>query len=150
MDHPTKHNSSVAIGRTPAGARRFVVPLVAVCAIAIVGLAYLFRVGLIDDTYIFLRYARNLADGNGPVFNVGERVEGFSSPLWTILLGLAGFLGADLEMAARVLGLSCGTGVVAILTYSIYRRTNLRRFDTAILGIGLESPRISRLSRCGS
>ena len=139
MDHPPAHNSSVATGRTPAGARRFVAPLVAVCAITIVGLAYLFRVDLIDDTYIFLRFARNLADGNGPVFNVGERVEGFSSPLWTFLLGLAGFLGADLEIAARVLGLLFGIGVVSILTYSIYRRTNLGRLDTALLGIGLAS-----------
>ena len=135
MDHPYQHNSSVAFGRTAA--RRFVVPLVAVCAMAIVGLAYLFRVGLIDDTYIFLRYARNLAEGNGPVFNVGERVEGFSSPLWTFLLGFAGSLGADLETAARVLGMCCGIGVVSILTYSIYRRTNLGRLDTAVLGIGL-------------
>ncbi len=42
--------------------------------------------GLVDDGYIFLRYARNWANGLGPVFNPGERVEGFSSPLWTALL----------------------------------------------------------------
>lgn len=139
MDHPTQHNSSVAIGHAPASARRFVAPLIPVCAITIVGLSHLFRVGLIDDTYIFLRYARNLAEGNGPVFNVGERVEGFSSPLWTLLLGLTGFLGVDLEIAARVLGLLCGIGVVSMLTYGIYRRTNLGRLDIAILGIGLAS-----------
>src|ERR1041384_6573362 len=30
--------------------------------------------GLVDDAYIQFRYAANLADGRGPVFNAGERV----------------------------------------------------------------------------
>ena len=36
-----------------------------------------------DDAFISFRYARNIADGLGPVFNPGERVEGASNPLWT-------------------------------------------------------------------
>ncbi len=42
-----------------------------------------------DDAFIFLRYADNVASGLGPVFNAGERVEGFSSPLWVALLAIA-------------------------------------------------------------
>ena len=38
-----------------------------------------------DDAYISYRYAANLAHGFGPVFNAGERVEGYSSFLWMIL-----------------------------------------------------------------
>jgi hypothetical protein len=34
-----------------------------------------------DDAFITLRYAANVLNGHGPVFNVGERVQGFSSPL---------------------------------------------------------------------
>jgi hypothetical protein len=34
-----------------------------------------------DDPLITMRYAANLLDGQGAVFNAGERVEGFSSPL---------------------------------------------------------------------
>src|SRR4030042_7107522 len=41
----------------------------------------------IDDTYITLRYSHNLAVGNGPVFNIGEKVEGYSCPIWGIFLG---------------------------------------------------------------
>lgn len=33
-----------------------------------------------DDTMIFLQYARNLANGDGLVFNIGERVRGITSP----------------------------------------------------------------------
>ncbi|MCK9996815.1 MAG: hypothetical protein KAH56_11115 [Candidatus Krumholzibacteria bacterium] len=49
-----------------------------------------------DDAFISLRYARNLAEGEGLCFNPGgERVEGFSSPLHVMLMGAAIFLGAD-------------------------------------------------------
>ena len=40
----------------------------------------------VDDAYITYRYARNFADGHGPVYNPGEQVEGYSSPLWMLLL----------------------------------------------------------------
>jgi hypothetical protein len=43
-----------------------------------------------DDSFITLRYAQNLAEGHGLVFNLNERVEGFTSPLWTILLAGGG------------------------------------------------------------
>lgn len=46
----------------------------------------------IDDANIFFVYARNLAKGLGFVYQPGgERVEGFSSPLW-VLICSAGFL----------------------------------------------------------
>lgn len=41
-----------------------------------------------DDPFITFRYAANLLSGYGPVFNIGEHVEGFSSPLHLILSAL--------------------------------------------------------------
>src|SRR5690242_17979411 len=38
------------------------------------------------DAFISMRYARNLALGHGPVFNPGERVEGYTNFLWTLIL----------------------------------------------------------------
>jgi len=37
---------------------------------------------LFDDAMISMRYAYNLAHGLGLVWNAGERVEGFTNPLW--------------------------------------------------------------------
>src|SRR6476660_1848786 len=34
-----------------------------------------------DDAFITLRYARNLLLGSGAVFDIGQHVQGFSSPL---------------------------------------------------------------------
>lgn len=36
----------------------------------------------IDDAYITFRYARNLLEGNGPVFNPGQHVLGTTTPLY--------------------------------------------------------------------
>ena len=38
----------------------------------------------LDDAFITFRYARNLAEGKGPVFNPGEAVEGYTSFLWML------------------------------------------------------------------
>jgi len=62
-----------------------------------------------DDAFISFRYAENLVNGNGLVFNPGERVEGFSNPLWTLLLAVPILLGVDrfdlgLLATAKILG----------------------------------------------
>ena len=43
---------------------------------------------LTDDAMISMRYARNLANGIGLVWNPGERIEGFTNFLWTIFMAL--------------------------------------------------------------
>lgn len=59
---------------------------------------------MLDDAFIFFRYAENLAAGHGPVYNPGERVEGYTSFLWVVLLAAGHALGADTVLLAQVLG----------------------------------------------
>src|SRR5690348_1608071 len=49
----------------------------------------------IEDAYITLRYADNIAAGRGFVYNPGEQVLGTTTPLFTLILALAGRLGVD-------------------------------------------------------
>ena len=50
------------------------------------------RLGLpLDDGWIHLQFARNLAAGEGLAYNPGELVAGSTAPLWTALLSI-GFL----------------------------------------------------------
>jgi hypothetical protein len=61
-----------------------------------------------DDAMISMRYARNLARGLGLVWNPGERVEGFSNPLWTFgmaLLHLARIPGSLAALAVILVNL---------------------------------------------
>ncbi len=69
---------------------------------------------VVDDLFISLRYAENFAHGRGLVFNVGERIEGFSNPLWTLVqsvglvLRIEGVLWTKLLGAASLAGLHVG------------------------------------------
>jgi len=61
-------------------------------------LAYAFRARyFVDDAFISFRYAQNLADGHGIVWNPGERVEGYSNFLWVILFTAGMRLGVQPE-----------------------------------------------------
>src|SRR5215218_5401378 len=61
---------------------------------------------LFDDAMISMRYAWNFSHGFGLVWNPGEYVEGYTNPLWTLVMSLSTFLfdkpGAVL--AVQVLG----------------------------------------------
>lgn len=48
-----------------------------------------------DDAYVSFRYAANLVRSEGLVYNPGQRVEGYSNFLWTILSAVPQALGAD-------------------------------------------------------
>jgi hypothetical protein len=67
-----------------------------------------------DDAFISYRYAQHALDGHGLVFNVGERVEGYTNFLWVVWLILCGVLGVDFDPAAKVLGLASGIGMIVL------------------------------------
>jgi len=58
-----------------------------------------------DDAYISFRYARNLTEGHGLVYNEGERVEGYTNFLWVVLLAASMKTGASAESASFAWGL---------------------------------------------
>lgn len=103
--------SSTTSTRSPGGAARWTdLPAV---VLLVIGYFAQKPVG-VDDASIFYRYASNWAAGLGPVFNPGERVEGFSSELWTALLALGARLGVRPEWAGPALGLAFSAGVLLL------------------------------------
>lgn len=72
-------------------------------------------VGVVDDSYIFLRYARNLANGLGPVFNVGERVEGYTSPLWLVVVRGLFCLDSDPANVIGYASAALGLGTIVLV-----------------------------------
>ncbi len=75
-----------------------------------------------EDALVSFRYATNIADGNGPVFNPGERVEGYTNFFWLVLIALprAAF-GADVQTTAVVFGVLSALGCV-LLSYFLVNR----------------------------
>ena len=70
-----------------------------------------------DDAFISFRYARHLADGLGPVWNAGERVEGYTNFAWVVLMAAGMRLGLEPELFSNVLGVASG----ALLLLSLFR-----------------------------
>jgi hypothetical protein len=70
-----------------------------------------------DDMMVSMRYARNLAEGRGLVFNPGERVEGYSNPLWTLAMAAAHRLPLSVphvSLALIVLNAALGLAVLGL------------------------------------
>lgn len=72
---------------------------------------------LSDDAFISFRYARNLAEGLGPVWNAGERVEGYTNFSWVLLMATGMKLGIEPEQLSNALGVTCG----ALLLVAVFR-----------------------------
>ena len=64
----------------------------------------------LDDSWIHLQFARNLANGNGLSYNPGELVTGSTAPLWTALLSLLFLLPGNIVFWTKVLGVALYLG----------------------------------------
>jgi hypothetical protein len=73
------------------------------------------RMWLSDDCFISFRYARNLVEGLGLVFNPGERVEGFTNLSWTLWIALGLSLGISAEVWASIWSLMAFGGTILLL-----------------------------------
>jgi len=71
---------------------------------------------LMDDAFVYYRYVDNLLYlGYGLVFNAGEYVEGFSSPLWTFVLIVCRATGLNYWIIIRLLGVASFIAFWALL-----------------------------------
>lgn len=73
--------------------------------------------GPLDDDFISYRYARNLVRGLGLVYQEGERVEGFTNPLW-VLIHAAGL---TLDLLPVALTRWLGIGSLAACVFCAWR-----------------------------
>jgi len=76
-----------------------------------------FQNATVDDVYISLKYAKNLAHGNGLVFNIGERVEGYSNFLWVVLLAAVAKFFSNLPLISKLLSVFFGAGAIGLVWY---------------------------------
>jgi hypothetical protein len=70
---------------------------------------------LSDDAFISFRYANHLVQGQGLVWNPGERVEGYTNFLWVLLMAASLALGVEPEIASNALGIASGVALLAAL-----------------------------------
>lgn len=90
--------------------------IIVVSALIIVVLTAAFWEYTQDDVFITYTYSRNIAEGRGFVFNPGERVQGTTTPLYTLLMAGVYLMTPDLLHAGNLLSaifllLACGLAV---------------------------------------
>jgi arabinofuranosyltransferase len=87
--------------------------------------ARIYHYNVIDDAYISFQYAKNWVLGNGLVFNVGERVEGYTNFLWVVVLAplyaATSALGVDFTRAAIILNMLIAC-IDLVLVFAVCRR----------------------------
>jgi len=84
-----------------------------IALVLMIGHALIFRF-VIDDAFISFRFAQNLNDGHGLVFNPGEMVEGYSNLLWVLLTAFGMKLGVPALLWARIMGGAAMVGILAL------------------------------------
>lgn len=77
-------------------------------------------IGIIDDAYIFFRYAHNISQGFGYSFNPGYPVEGTTSVSWTVLLAILDYFGFPLDIGAKLLGYLSILGCILLIYFLFY------------------------------
>ena len=111
-------------------------PILVPLVIVLVG-AWVYR-WVDEDAFINFRVIHNLLAGHGPVFNIGERVEVDSDPLWMFALALLHAVTpwVSIEWTSVVFGLACTAGGFIAGGLAVVRLGS-RHDEGTVLPIGL-------------
>lgn len=88
-----------------------------------------------DDVFITFAYSRNIASGEGFVFNPGERVQGTTTPLYALLMAAVYAVTPDLLHAGNLLSGLFALATLALLVSAL--RSTLSRPGAGALAITL-------------
>ncbi len=71
-------------------------------ALVVFGLVFLANAWVGDDAFISFRVSDNIVHGYGPRWNVNERVQAFTDPLWTFTMAAAEFVTGEVFYTSMV------------------------------------------------
>jgi len=99
---------------------------------------------LSDDSFISFRYSENLVNGYGFRYNLHENppIEGFSSPLWVLVIALLKIIRIEPELASRAISITSGLALLGLVYFAAGRVMRLDRMKSFIgaLSLGLFPP----------
>lgn len=111
------HAIAARLWPTPAHRARALRLGVAPALLALIGAVHSWTT---EDAFIDFRVVQHLLAGHGPVFNLGERVEAYTNPLWVAILALLAaplhpFLGERVPLEWMALGMGLGGTVAGLV-----------------------------------
>jgi arabinofuranosyltransferase len=91
----------------------------------------------LDDSWIHLHFARNIAEGAGFSYNAGTPVAGSTAPLWTLLLAAVAVVGGGATVwLAKAVGVTCMLAT-ALLTRRLVSTLGAPREAAFVAALGL-------------
>lgn len=76
-----------------------------------------------EDAFVTFRFAKQISMGNGFVYNIGQRIYGTTTPLFTLLLaGWMHFVSKDIVLGARILNI-IAVSAALIFTWQTFHVT---------------------------
>lgn len=104
--------------------------LLIILLILLIGIVVLRNAWVCDDAYISFRTVDNLVNGFGLTWNTDERVQGFTNPLWVLLMSLAYAFTGDVYYTSIFVSLAITILAIVLVAFRVSRST-----AGAILGI---------------
>ncbi len=86
-----------------------------------------------DDAYISYRFVQNFLNGNGLVFNIGERVEGFTNFGWVLYMIFLGKLSLNYILISKLTGYLFGIGILVLVFVTASKLQEFKNKITLIL-----------------
>ncbi len=112
----TVGSNGQVIFKIPAGKKfRFPIVEASLAVAAFLALQIPLHSYIVDDAYIHLTFARNIASGEGFSFNPGIPTYGVTSPLWTLLLAALGTIFHTSIITAKTLSILFGALTIPMM-----------------------------------
>ena len=91
------------------------------------------RAWVSDDAFISMRYVENFISGFGLTYNVGERVQGYTNPLWVLLLSAVRQVIDEPYVACVVLSIVTAFASAWVFGYRLLTNAAVAAFGIATL-----------------
>lgn len=101
-----------------------------------------------DDAYITFRYAENIANGLGFVYNSGEQLLGTTTPLFTLILAGLNVIGIPVTISALLISL-LASGFTAVVVYLSANKIGFNKFSYIPVIVCIFFPRLLPIDTAG-
>ena len=98
---------------------RIIKPFLVAFGTLLIGIVITANAWISDDAGLTLRSIDNLHRGFGPSFNISERVQAYTHPLWMWLLALVTAFSNEYFFSTIVVSLICSIATLGIMAWRI-------------------------------
>jgi len=100
--------------------------------LALAAIVLLRNAWITDDAYITFRTVANFTQGHGLTWNVSERVQSYTHPLWMFLISAGHFYSGEFYYTTLLISVAVSLATLAVFAFGL-----ARSLPAAVLGLGV-------------